>query len=173
LYGVTAEFADGDQLVVAAHRVRDAGFSRFEAYSPLPMEELNEAVGWPKTWLPMIVLLAGVIGAISAFGFQWYTTVIGYPWDVGGRPHNSWQSYIPITFEFGVLCAALAGFFATLALNRLPWLYHPIFNTPGFERASRDRFFLCIESRDPNFAHDEVNRLLSELKPLRISEVPR
>jgi Ni/Fe-hydrogenase subunit HybB-like protein len=173
LWGVAAEFADSDTLLAAIARVREAGYVHFDAYTPLPLENLPHAMGARRTWVPLIVLIGGVLGAASAYGFQWWTSVIDYPWDIGGRPYHSWPSFIPLTFEFGVLCASLAGFFGTLALNRLPWLYHPIFNAPGFERATRDRFFLCIEARDASFDREQVTALLLQTQPLRVSEVAR
>ena len=151
IYGVIAEFENPSEVVAAARRAHEEGYRRMDAYSPYPIEALSEAVGHGRNWLPLIVLVGGIVGLVGGYGLQYYLSVINYPLNVGGKPLHSWPAFIPITFETTVLGAALAAIFGMLALNGLPEPYHPVFNTPNFARATRDRFFLMIESRDPKF----------------------
>ena len=137
-----------EQLLEAAHEARDQGYQRMDAYTPFPVEGLPEALGRKRTRVPLIVLIGGILGGGGYF-MEWYANVVSYPFNIGGRPLHSWPSFIPITFELTILCAALSAFFGSPALNKLPQPYHPIFNTPRFGRASIDRFFLCIEADDP------------------------
>src|SRR5262245_58734117 len=172
VHGLMAEFEDPNQLVAAAHRAREEGYRRMEAYSPLPIEELHEAIGFHNTRLPLIVLIGGIVGGLSGYLLQFWVSTIAYPINVGGKPYHSWPAFIPVTFECAVLGASLAAVFGMLALNGLPQPYHPVFNTPGFVRASRDHFFLCIESQDPKYRQDETRRFLEKFRPLQVSEVP-
>src|ERR671917_659622 len=151
IYGVMAEFDNPTDVVAATRRAYEEGYRRMDAYSPYPIEALSEAVGPHKERLPLIVLIGGIIGMIGGYGLQYYVSVINYPLNVGGKPLHSWPAFIPITFETTVLGAAMAAIFGMLALNGLPEPYHPVFNTPNFALATRDRFFLMIESRDPKF----------------------
>ncbi|MBI2816895.1 MAG: DUF3341 domain-containing protein [Acidobacteria bacterium] len=166
-----AEFEEAGELLVAAHKAREAGFTRLDAYSPLPIEGLSEAVGFESTRLPLIVLIGGIVGAIGGFALQYYIHVIEYPQNIGGRPFNSWPSFVPITFETTVLCAALAAVLGMLALNGLPSPYHPVFNAPRFKLASRHRFFLCIKARDPKFDLEETKEFLLGLEPHEVCEI--
>ncbi len=150
-YGVIAEFETPTDVVAAARRAHEEGYRRMDAYSPYPIEALSEAVGHERNWLPLIVLIGGIVGLVGGYGMQYYLSVINYPLNVGGKPLHSWPAFIPITFETTILGAALAAIFGMLALNGLPEPYHPVFNTPNFALATRDRFFLLIESRDPKF----------------------
>jgi len=172
LYGLMAEFEDPNQLVAAAHRAREEGYRRMDAYSPLPIEELHEAIGFHHTRLPLIVLIGGIAGACLGFGLQYWYEVLHYPMNVGGRPHNSWPSFIVITFEVTILCAALSAVLGMLGLNGLPQPYHPLFNVPSFELASRSHFFLCIEARDPKFDLEATLAFLKGLGPIAIAVVP-
>ena len=104
---------------------------------------------------------------------QWYANVVSYPINIGGRPIHSWPAFIPITFELAVLCAGLVAFVGALASSGLPRPYHPMFNLPEFERASQDRFFLCIEADDPMFDAKNTREFLRELNPLNVAEVPK
>ena len=171
IYGLMAEFDTPEDVLAAAKRAQAQGYRRMDAYTPFPVEGLSEAIGFHHTWLPLLVLIAGIIGAIVGFASQYYATVIDYPINVGGRPLNSWPSYIPITFEVTILFAALMAVVGMIALNGLPMPYHPVFNVPQFALASRDRFFLCIEATDPLFDREATRRFLEELKPREVSEV--
>jgi hypothetical protein len=171
IYGLMAEFDTPTALVAAAERARLAGYRRMDAFSPIPIEELSEALGIRRTKLPLIVLLGGIAGCLGGFGLEYWASVIEYPMNIGGRPFNSWPQFVPIMFETTVLGAALSCFFGMWALNRLPQPYHPVFNVPAFVRASTDRFFLCIESGDPRFDRDQTWRFLEGLHPVGVSEV--
>lgn len=172
LFGLAAEFDSPEELVLAAERARAEGYRRMDAFAPQPIEGLPEILG-QKSHLPLLVLLAGIIGGAGAYYLQWYANVVSYPINVGGRPLHSWPAFIPITFELTVLSAALTAFIAALLLSGLPRLYHPMFNLPEFDRASQDHFFLCIEARDPAFDPPKTSAFLQSLKPLRVSEVKK
>lgn len=171
LYGISAEFDSPEALHDAARLVAGAGFTRAEAYSPFMVEGVAETLGSRATHIAPVVLAGGITGALTGFGMCWYANVISYPLNIGGRPHNSWPAWIPITFEITVLFAALSGAIGMLFLNGLPRLHHPVFDIPHFERASTDRFFLCIEAADPLFNPEAVRSLLESTRPLSISEV--
>ena len=171
LYGVMAEFDNPTDVVAAARRAYEAGYRRINGYSPYPIEELWEAIGFHRTGLPVIVLIGGIIGALGGFFLQYYLAVFDYPLNVGGKPLNSWPAFIPITFEVTILCAAFAAVFGMLALNKLPQPYHPVFNAPNFELATRDHFFLVIEANDPLYKHDEVVNFMKELGAKDVTDV--
>ncbi len=142
IYGLMAEFHDSEELIEAARRTREAGFTRIDAYTPFPIEELAEAIGHHHSKLPLIVLIGGIVGAISGYGLQYWASVIAYPLNVGGRPFNSWPAFIIPTFEMTILFAAFSAVLGMFVLNGLPKPYHPVFNVPRFALASRDRYFL-------------------------------
>lgn len=171
-YGVIAEFNNPQELLDAANATREAGYTNFDAYSPFPIHGLSEAVGFPYTRLSAIVLGMGVIGGVSGFLMCWYANVISYPLNIGGKAYNAWPAWIPITFECTILLAAFGAVFGMLALNGLPMPYHPVFNVKRFEQASRDRFFLVIQSRDPKFEVDRVFQFLETLHPREVNDVP-
>ncbi len=173
IYGLMAEFEGPETLLEAARRAYREGYRRIDAYSPFPVEGLAEAIGFHQTKLPLIVLFGGVFGAVAGYGLLYYAEVIDYPLNVGGKPFHSWPAFIPITFETAVFFAALSAILGMLALNGLPTPYHPVFNVPRFALASRDRFFLCIEARDPKFDAEKTKRFLESLKPQEVSEVER
>ncbi|HWF87363.1 MAG TPA: DUF3341 domain-containing protein [Pyrinomonadaceae bacterium] len=171
LYGVMAEFESPSDLVAAAHRVYSLGYRRINGYSPYPIEELSEAIGFTKTSLPLIVFIGGIVGGLSGFFMQYWMAAIDYPINVGGKPTNSWPAWIPITFEMTVLFAAFSAVLGMLILNKLPQPYHPVFNLPNFALATRDRFFLAIEANDPKFNHAEVIELLKSLNAVAVNDV--
>jgi hypothetical protein len=171
LYGLLAEFAEPNELIAAIKRTRAAGFTVLEAYTPMPIEEVSEALDFHHNRLPLLVLIGGIVGACGGLGLQYYTSVIDYPINVGGRPLFSWVSFIPITFESTILVAALTAVLGMLALNGLPMPHHPLFSVPRFAQASRDGFFLCIEATDPKFDRDDTRRFLERLVPRTVSEV--
>jgi Protein of unknown function (DUF3341) len=170
-YGLMAEFETPDALVTATEKARLAGYRQMDAYSPIPIEELNEALGLKRTRLPRLVFLGGLLGGLGGYGLEYWSQAITYPMNIGGRPYNSWPHFIPVTFETTVLGAALTAFVGMWALNKLPQPYHPVFNVPAFVRASTDRFFLCIEAGDPRFDLDATRRFLEGLHPVGVSEV--
>jgi hypothetical protein len=171
LYGLMAEFDDPTSLVAAANAARLGGYRRIDAFSPIPIEELHGAIGFHHTKLPLIVLIGGIVGGLAGYYLQYWASAIAYPMNIGGRPFNSWPQFVPITFEMTILGAALAAVFGMLALNGLPMPYHPVFNTPRFALASRNRFFLLIESRDAKFEREATQTFLESLDPRGVSEV--
>lgn len=170
-HGLMAEFGDQHTLVEAAHRAHHAGYRRMDAYSPMPIEELHEALGLPQTKLPAIVLIGGIIGGLSGFLTEVWVSMVAYPINVGGKPYFSWPMFIPVTFESTILGAALAAVFGMLALNGLPQPYHPVFNVPRFALASRNRFFLCIEATDEQFDLDHTRAFMDTLGATEVSIV--
>lgn len=172
IYGLAAEFSSPAELLAAARAAREAGYTRTDAYSPLPVEGLAGAVGARHSHLPMLVFLGGAIGAAIGYGLQYITAVHWYPLNVGGRPLNSWPAFIPVTFECTILGASLAAVFGLFAVNSLPMPYHPLFHLPRFARASRDLFFLCVEARDPTFDREQTRAFLESLGPRAVEEVP-
>jgi len=171
MYGLIAEFDNPEALVGAAHRAFAEGFRKMDAYSPFPVEGLAEALGFHRTRVPLIVLTGGILGCLGGFFLQYWLAVIDYPINVGGRPLNSWPSFIPVTFELTILIVALSAFFGVLALNGLPMLYHSVFNVERFELASRNRFFLLIEAADPRFDSAGTRRFLENIGSHGVYEV--
>ena len=162
IHGVMAEFDTPEELVEACELAYSAGYRRMDAYAPMPVAGLAEAIGFKRNKVALCVLIAGICGVVGGFGLLEWITVVAYPHNVGGRPLNSWPAYIPITFECMILLASLTALVSMLAMNGLPKPYHPVFNVPAFDRASVDQFFLCIESRDPKFRVEETAHFLRE-----------
>jgi hypothetical protein len=171
LYGIMAEFEGPTELVNAARKTFEAGYRRINGYSPYPIEELSEAIGFTHSSLPLIVFIGGVLGGLGGFFMQYWIEVINYPLNVGGKPYNSWPAFIPITFECTVLMAAFSAVLGMLVLNKLPQPYHPVFNAPNFALATRDRFFLVVEANDPKYDHDKVRELFKSLEALDVVDV--
>jgi hypothetical protein len=159
-YGLLAEFATPDALYRACERVRDAGFTRWDAHSPFPVHGLHKAMGLRRSVLPWIVLVMALTGAAAGFGLQWWVHTTAYPLVISGKPFFTWPAFIPITFEVAVLFGALGAVFGMLGLNRLPMHHHPLFQSKVFERASDDTFFISIESWDPRFDPAATRKLL-------------
>ena len=172
IHGAMAEFDSPEELIEACERAYAAGFRRMDAYAPMPVNGLAEAIGYKKNYVANCVLAAGICGVLFGFGFLEWISNVAYPHNVGGRPLNSWPSFIPITFECMILFSALTCMFSMFLMNRLPQPYHPVFNVPRFERASVDKFFLCIESSDPQFRIEDVLQFLRETGANEVSVVP-
>lgn len=171
IYGLMVEFESTEELLAAAEATYAAGYRKIDAYTPFPVEGLTEAIGIRPTRLPWIILAGGMTGALLGYGMQYYASVIAYPLNVGGRPLHSWPAFVPVTFEMAILFAAFAAVLGMFALNGLPQPYHPVFNVPNFEMATRSHFFLSIESSDPLFDLDGTQRFLQNLHPREISEI--
>ncbi len=171
LYGLLAQFDTPAAIVNAAREVHAKGYRKVDAYTPYPMEEVIEALHLHQTRVPLLVLAGGIFGLLFGWGLQYYTAVVDYPLNIGGRPVYAWPAFVIPTFETTVLCAAFAAVFGMLALNGLPQPYHPAFNVPSFARASRDRFFLAIEAGDPRFDRDGTRELLRTLGASEVTEV--
>jgi ActD protein len=171
LHGLMAEFASPEELLAAAHRAREAGYRKMDAYSPFPIEGLAEALAFPKTRIPLLVLLGGLAGLSLGYGMEYWISVIDFPVLVGGKPYHSWPAFIPVAYELTILLASLTAAISMLALNGLPMPYHPVFNVPRFALASNDRFFLCIEATDPRFDREHTWKFLEESHPYQVSEV--
>ena len=172
-YGLMAEYNTPEEVVEAAKGAFAAGYRRMDAYSPFPVEGLAEAIGFTRNRIPLVVLIGGILGGVTGYFMQWFSAVIHYRIDVGGRPYHSWPSFIPITFELTVLFAAFGAVFGMLALNGLPMPYHPVFNVPGFALATRSRFFLCIQASDPHFEPEGTARFLAETGARAVAVVDR
>jgi len=171
IYGLMAEFEDVGQLIEAARRTREAGYRQYDAYTPIPSEELAEVMHAHDNRLSWLVLVGGILGLVGGYGLQYWTSVIDYPLNIGGRPLHSWPAFIPPAFETTILGAALFCVLGMLALNGLPMPYHPVFNVPRFALSSRDRFFLCIEATDPIFETDATRRFLERFGPREVNVV--
>ncbi len=171
IYGLMAEFDDPTALVAAAMRAREEGYTCLDAYSPYPIEELHHALHTKSTKLPLLVLIGGLFGCIGGYSLQYWVSAIAYPINVGGKPFHSWPAFVPVTFECTILAAALTAVLGMLALNGLPQPYHPVFNVPRFALASRNRFFICIESSDAKFDLEATRRFLETLNPREVTTV--
>jgi Protein of unknown function (DUF3341) len=164
-YGLMAEFKTAEQILEATRRARREGYRRMDAYTPYPVEGLVEELALPRTRVPFVVFMGGLIGAGAGFFMQYWAMAVDYPLNVGGRPYNSWPAFIPVTFEMLILVAALSAILGMFFLNGLPEPYHPVFHVPRFARASQDRFFLCIEATDPRFDLQATEAFLASLRP--------
>lgn len=171
IHGVMAEFTTPDEYVSALRKVRAAGYTQFDGYSPMPIHEASEAMGLPNNPVALMVLIGGILGGLGGFALATWVSMVGYPVNIGGRPLFSWPAFIPPVFETTVLLAAFAAVFGMLAINGLPLHYHPVWNVPAFARASQDRFFVCIEATDPKFDVSTVKTFLSGLGSHEVSEV--
>ena len=171
MLGLLAEFADAGQLRGAVLRARHERYARLEAYSPYPVDGLTEALGVRRSRMPLWMLLGAIGGGGFTYWLEWYSAVVDYPIDVGGRPLFSWPAFVPAAAEMTLLWAVLAGVAALLLGNRLPRVHHPLFAIRAFERATSDRFFLLLRASDPQFEPQRAREFLRTLSPLSISEV--
>lgn len=172
IYGLMAEFENSTDLVHATKAAYAAGYRKMDAYSPFPIEEASEALGFHKTRVPLIVLIGGLLGGSGAYALQYWINCISYPLNVGGRPWHSWVAFIIPTFEMTVLFGGLAGVFGMFALNGLPMPHHPVFNVDRFSAVTRDKFFLVVEAADSKFDLVNTTQFMESLRPISVSEVP-
>jgi len=173
LYGLVAQFDSVEAIKDAAERVRNAGYTKIDAYTPFPVEGLDLDLGMKPTRLGWVVLIMGILGGLGGFWMQWWANTSYYAINIGGKPLNSWPNWIVIMYECTILFAGLTAGIFMIVRNGMPRPYHSIFNTPGFENAMRDRFFLCIEARDPKFDLASTRAFLEGLAPLVVSEVEK
>jgi hypothetical protein len=175
LYGLVAQFDDTEDILVAAQKALDAGYSgkHMDAFTPFPVHGLPDAIGFEEHKIPWIIFLSGLAGCAAGIGLQWYVSAIDYPMNVGGRPYFSWPTFIPVTFECTILLASFGAVFGMLGLNGFPQPYHSIFNTPNFDRATQDKFFLAIEATDPKFDLEETKAFLESAGAEVVSEVEK
>jgi Protein of unknown function (DUF3341) len=171
IYGLMAEFDAPEDLLAAARTASKKGYRHMDAYTPFPMEELTDALSIRHSTLSLFVLCCAIAGGVIGFGMQYFTSVIDYPLNIGGKPLNSWPQFIPITFEMTILFAAIGAVVGMIFRNGLPRPVHPVFNVDRFELASRDKFFLCIEATDPFFDRRETEQFLKSLKPSHVTVV--
>lgn len=171
LRGYLAEFAQPDDLVKAIEATRHAGYEKYDAYSPYPLEEFTDAMDAHHSKLPLIVFGGGAFGAFAGWALQYWTAVEAYPMNIGGRPLNSWPAFIVIIFEMTILFAGFSAVLGMFAVNGLPRPHHPLFNVEGFARASQDRYFLYIESEDPRFDVEGTRAFLEKLQPSEVTAV--
>jgi hypothetical protein len=170
-YGLLAEFDTPSALVAAARRTYEAGYRKLDTFSPYPIEEAWEAIGHHDRRLSLIVLIGGLTGLATGFALQEWVHQVAYPINIAGKPLNSWPQFVPVMFELTILFAALSAVLGMIVLNGLPQPYHPVFNVPRFEHASRDKFFLLVESTDPKFDRTKTLDFLKSLEASEINEV--
>jgi hypothetical protein len=172
LHGLLAEFDTATELVDAAREVRNAGYTKTDAFSPFPLHEIDEALGIRRSILPVLVFFGALTGTLTGIGLQVFVHYVDYPLNVGGRPFLSWPSLVPPAYELTILLAGFTAVFGMLFLNGLPRPYHPLFNVPRFALATREKFFLLIETEDPQFEYDKTRNFLEGLQPQEVFDVP-
>lgn len=172
IYGILAEFDTATELVDAARRVRDAGYTKTDAFSPFPLHEIDEALGIKRSILPYLIFAGGITGLLAGFALQYYVHVVDWPIIVGGRPHLSVPAFVPPAYELTILFSAFVAVFGMLFLNGLPSPYHPVFNVPRFALATREKFFLLIEAADEKYDHDETKKFMETLGAQEVFDVP-
>ena len=175
LYGIAAEFGTPDALLAATRALRGRDFGRIDAYSPMPVPGIDEILGMRTNRMGAFALGGWIVGAFGFFAMIVYATVYDYRFNIGGRPLLSWPYYVVPSFAAGILVSAVSVALAFLAICRLPRLNHPAFNIERFERATQDRFWLCIEAGDDRFDVDAVEAAMAALtlRPLSMQRVPR
>jgi len=170
-YGLLAEFDSPQTLLDAAHAARHAGYTKTDAFSPMPIHGLAEALGFEESIIPKVVLGGGITGLIAGYSLEYWTQVIAYPLNIGGRPLHSWVAYIPPAYETTILFAALSCFGCLLFLCGFPRPYHPVFNAPRFSMATSDRFFLLVKTNDPKFSLEGTQAFLHGLRATEVVSV--
>lgn len=171
IWGLLAQFDGEHELLHAAEAVRDAGYRRIDAYTPVPVKGLSEALGLRPSRVPLIVLCCGLLGGAGGLLLQYWTMAVAYPLNVGGRPIAAWAQFIPPAFESVIFAASFGAVLGSFALNRLPQPYHPVFNVPQFDRASTDGWFLSVEAADPRYEYGETRRFLETLEAKEVHDV--
>ncbi|NQY73665.1 MAG: DUF3341 domain-containing protein [Candidatus Margulisbacteria bacterium] len=170
-FGLLAEFDSPKTLLMAARKVKQAGYNHFEAYSPFPIHGMDDAMGLKPSYLGWIVLCGGLFGAIFGFGLQAWVATMAYPLVISGKPLLSTPAFIPITFELMVLFSAFAAVFGMLAINKLPLYYHPVFKASAFKTVTSHGFFLGVEATDPLYNRQDTHALLKKMGSGHITEV--
>jgi len=168
LYGLLAEFDSADALLSAARQVGAAGYTKTDAFSPFPIHDLAESLGFKDRRISALVFLGGVVGLLAGYGLEYWTQAVAYPLNIGGRPYHAWVAFIPPAFETTILFAAFTAGISMIVMNGLPRPYHPVFNAERFSLASQDKFFLVIEASDPKFGLEETRAFLSGLHPREV-----
>jgi hypothetical protein len=171
-YGLLAEFDSPTTLVKAAEATHAAGYVKIDAYSPLPIEGLAEAIGFQHDLVPLVTLIGAIIGGATGYLMQYWINTMAYPLNIGGKPFHSWPAFIVVTFEMTILFGGISAVFGMLALNGLPMPYHPVFNVSRFAMASKDRFFLIVFSSDKKYDDVKTREFLESLGPKTLTEVP-
>jgi hypothetical protein len=171
-YGLLAEFDSPTALVKAAEATHAAGYVKIDAYSPLPIEGLAEAIGFQHDLVPLVTLIGAIIGGATGYLMQYWINTMAYPLNIGGKPFHSWPAFIVVTFEMTILFGGISAVFGMLALNGLPMPYHPVFNVSRFAMASKDRFFLIVFSSDKKYDDVKTREFLESLGPRTLTEVP-
>ncbi|MGI8467724.1 MAG: DUF3341 domain-containing protein [Pyrinomonadaceae bacterium] len=171
IYGIMAEFDTPTELVDAARKVRQAGYTKTDAFSPFPLHEIDEALGVRRSILPFLIFGGGITGLLSALALVYFVHVLDYPIIVGGRPFFSLTAFIPPMFELTILFSAFVAVFGMLLLNGLPQPYHPVFNVPRFALATREKFFLLIEAKDPKYDYETAKSFMQSLNPQEVFDV--
>ncbi len=169
--GVIAEYSEEHHLLEAATKVREAGYTKTDAFTPYPVHGIDRALGIKPTILPFIVVCGGLLGLTTALTMEYWMNVVDYPYIISGKPFASWPAFIPVAFELTVLFSAITTFLGSIALNRLPKFSNPVFTSPKFDRATDDRFFLFVDSQDKYYNKKSVEELLHATHPQSIEEV--
>lgn len=173
IFGILAEFDTATEMVDAAREIRDAGYKKTDAFSPFPLHEIDEALGIKRSILPFLVLGGGFAGLITGLSLEIFVHYFEYPLNIGGRPYLSLPSFIPPAYELTILFSAFTAVFGMLFLNGLPQPYHPVFNVPRFALASREKFFLLIETKDPQFDYEKTRSFMESLNPQEVFDVEK
>jgi len=171
-YGIAGEFRSTEQVVSAVQELRAAGLTRWDVYGPAPVDEIEALIPTRRgLYMTVVMVAAAVLGACVGYFYQYWGAVLDYPVNVGGRPLNGWPGFVPTAWEICALFTVYAGFFAFMVSCRLSNLYHPIFSVPQFERASQDRFFICVEAADRVYDRERIRDIFERHAALHVAEV--